>query len=285
MTRLPHNLALLLALAFAPACIVGVSTTATGGSDTSEFVCDDPNSYLDGENCYCNPGYDFCTADPDDLSCCPVSDTTTSQPETTTHEPEPTTTDGTTTLLPPTSSTTTDGTTETTTEGVTETDGTTDEPSTTTTTPEECLGAQPPPDECNNGQFWCTMPEVCGPEGSEIYRCEGAVWALEPNLAKDACNFDGYDFSYGCVDTGKNIEFICGDGPGTTCDDSEPTSCASDTDLAQCLYGKLTHFDCLVQCTEVGDDMGALYDHGFCGDDRGASVCLCCDAGEPGCPI
>lgn len=275
MTRLPHRLALLLALASAPACVIGTATTTTTDSDTGEFVCDDPNSYLDGETCYCNPGFEFCTDDPDDLSCCPADDGITTVPGTTSTTAPVPTTEAPTTTLPD--------------ETTTETSGTTTETATTDDTDtggvEECMGAQPPPEECKNGQFWCTMPAACGPAGSELYRCEGGVWGLEPNLAKDSCNFDGYDFSYGCVDSGKDVEFWCGDGPGTACEDTDPTSCANDNDLAQCIYGKLTHFDCLVQCTEVGDEMGALYDHGFCGDDRGTAACLCCDMGDPGCPI
>jgi len=288
MARLPRKIALVVALALAPACIItGSNTTITSDSDTDgEFVCDDPNSYLDGETCYCNDGYDYCTDDIDDLSCCPIGDTTTaSSVGTTTVEPTTTTapttepaTDTDATTVPATSSTsTTEGTTSTTAE-------TTDGESTTTGGP-ECMGAQPPPENCQNGQFWCTMPEACGPEGSEVYRCENNEWALEPNLAKDSCNFDGYDFAYGCIDNGKAVEFFCGDGPGTPCENTDPDACADDTNLNSCIYGKLSAFDCFVQCTEVGDDMMALYDHGFCGDDMGTSVCLCCDMGDPGCPI
>ncbi|MCY1062681.1 hypothetical protein [Nannocystis sp. SCPEA4] len=287
MARLPRKIALFVALALAPGCIISGGDTTSESDTSSEFVCDDPNSYLDGETCYCDDGYEYCTDDPNDLSCCPIDETTSSPSVgTTTVEPTstttPTTTEPTTeteaTSLPETTSTST-------TEGTASTTAETTEGESTTTGGPECMGAQPPPDACSNGQFWCTMTEACGPEGSEVYRCEGNEWVLEPNLAKDSCNFDGYDFAYGCVDDGKNVEFVCGDGPGTPCDNADAPSCADQTNLNTCIYGKLAEFDCFVQCTEVGDDMMTLYDHGFCGEDMGTSVCLCCDMGEPGCPI
>ncbi|WAS98080.1 hypothetical protein [Nannocystis punicea] len=290
MARLPRKIALLALLALSPACIItGGNTTITSDSDTGEFVCDDPNSYLDGETCYCNDGFEYCTDDPNDLSCCPVQDTTTvSSVGTTTLEPT-TTEPSTTTTGPTTSDATTIPATTSTTAETTESTSTTAETSegtSTTTGGEECTGPQPPPDErCQNGQFWCTMTEACGPEGSEVYRCDNGNWILEPNLAKDSCTFDGYDFAYGCIDNGKSVEFFCGEGPGTACENTDPATCADDTNLNTCIYGKLSAFDCFVQCTEVGDAMMNLYDHGFCGDDMGTSVCLCCDMGEPGCPV
>lgn len=292
MARLPRTFALLAALASSPACIlVGEGTTITSESDSGSLTCEDPNSHLEGETCYCNDGYDFCSDDLDDLSCCPIGATTT-DPGTTT-DVTPTTAVPTTAGPTSDDSTTgpvvTDGTsTATTTETSTATTEDTDTTATsegTTTGGEQCQGPQEPPDGCQDGQFWCTMSELCGPEGSEVFRCDNGVWLPEPNIADDSCNLDGYDFAYGCIDDGQSVAFICGDGPGTTCEATDPSSCADDVDLAQCVYGKLTHYDCLVQCTEVGDAMMTLYDHGFCGEDMGVSVCLCCDMGDPGCPI
>lgn len=235
--------------------------------------CPDPNSYLDGDECKCNVGWEWCNPeDIDDLSCCMEGGTTTSPTSTT--EPPATTSDGTTTSE--TTAPMTSGTTTTTTET---TDGG------TTTGGPACMGEQPPPDTCDPGTYWCTQPEACGPEGSELFRCVDGAWFPEANLAKDSCVFDGYDFAYGCVDDGNSIEFICGDGPGTPCDGGTPSSCSDDATLEECTLGKLTHFDCFTICTEIGDDMGVLYDHGFCGERMGAIGCLCCDMGDPGCPI
>lgn len=271
----------LLLLALLPACVYTVSGTGVGESDTfvetsttsttggstggtTGLECTDPHSMLDGDQCYCNAGYTWCTDDPDDLSCCPEGVTTG-----------------------PTGSTTEPGTSSsgTSTSGATETSigGSTGEGS--SSGGPVCPGEQLPPDSCDNGSFWCTMPEACGPEGSEVYRCVDGVWVLEATLAKDNCAFDGFDFAYGCVDDGKTVQFLCGDGPGTACQASDPSSCADDMILAECTYGKLTHFDCMKQCTEIGDEMGVLYDYGSCGEDQGLFGCLCCDMGEPGCPI
>lgn len=285
MPRLRPELALLALLA--GACIeISANTTITSESEgTTGGSCPDPNSYWEDDICYCNPGYLFCNDNPDDLSCCPV-DGTSGEPPTGTG-PGPTT--------GPTTGSTTDSTTASTT-GTTEavsTTGTTD--STTGSTTDgttgsttggmECTGPRPPPDTCDGGQFWCTQSEVCGPEGSELFRCEGGTWVADPNLAHDSCVLDGYDFAYGCVDDGKSVVFICGEGPGTDCEDADPATCFDDKLLSACTLGKLTHYDCFQQCTEVGDDMMTVYDHGFCGDDMGVSVCLCCDMGDPGCPI
>src|SRR5690606_37860516 len=72
MLRLPRWLTLAAAAALLPACIINGQNT----TDSTEYVCDDPNSYLEGDRCLCDPGYEFCTTDPDDLTCC-VSDAPT----------------------------------------------------------------------------------------------------------------------------------------------------------------------------------------------------------------
>jgi hypothetical protein len=233
--------------------------------------CPDPNSDLIGDECFCKIGFEWCDGNPDNLDCCAVESTTTT-PTTSTSTTSPT-------------GTTSDGTTTTTSEGTTTTTTTTETTGSGTTGGEVCMGEQPPPDSCDGGSYWCTQPDECGPEGSELFRCVDGGWFADNTLAKDSCLFDGYDFSYGCVDNGESIEFICGDGPGTACDGGQPSSCFDDSTLEECSLGKLTHFDCLSLCTEIGDDMGVLYDHGFCGERMGATGCLCCDMGEPGCPV
>lgn len=237
-----------------------------------QLSCPDPHSELIGDHCECKLGWEWCNPDnQDDLTCCEVG--ATSSPTTSTTLPPETTSGGTTTTTATTAETTTTTTTTETTDGGTTTGG------------PVCMGEQPPPDACDDGSYWCTQPEACGPEGSELYRCVGGEWFVEPTLGKDSCQFDGYDFAYGCVDNGKSVEFICGDGPGTPCEGGEPSTCANDATLEECSLGKLTHYDCFTICTEIGDGMGVLYDHGFCGERMGSIGCLCCDMGEPGCPV
>jgi hypothetical protein len=259
-------------------CEPGYSKCDPGDPDAiaccmEALSCPDPNSELIGTQCKCKLGYEWCNPDDtEDLTCCAESTTSTS----------PTTTS-------PTGTTTSQGTTTTTatSEGTTTTTATTGESTggDSTTGGEVCMGAQPPPDTCEAGNYWCTQTEACGPEGSELFRCVDGAWFADTSLAKDNCLFDGYDFAYGCVDNGQAIEFICGDGPGTDCDGSEPSTCLDEKLLQECTLGKLSEYDCLTICTEIGDDMGTLYDHGYCGERMGATGCLCCDMGDPGCPI
>lgn len=286
MSRFLFSALALLGLSLQVGCTLSYNATATD-SDTSSssggLMCEDPHAELVGSKCFCVAGYTWCNpTDPNDLSCC--EEGATSGPVTTTT---------------PTTSATASGTTTTTTAGTTTGVGTSSGGETTTGETTEagsssgggttggpvCPGQQQPPDGCDNNSYWCTSPEACGPADSQLYRCVNGSWVADDSLAQQSCTFDGYDFSYGCIDDGKKIEFLCGDGPGTACQDSDPSTCVDMKTLAECDYGKLTHFDCFTICTEVGDSMGVLYDYGYCGEDMGQTGCLCCDMGEPGCPI
>lgn len=273
----------LVGLSLQVGCTLSYNATATDtGSSSSggDLTCDDPHAELVGEKCFCVAGYTWCDpADPNDLSCCPEGVTTgapTTTAPVTTSDSGTTTTSGT-TSGPGTSTGDETTTGETTEAGSSSGDGTTGGP--------VCPGQQPPPDVCDDNSYWCTSPEACGPAESELYRCVNGAWVPDDSLAKQSCTFDGYDFTYGCIDDGKKIEFLCGDGPGTACQVGDPSSCVDEKVLAECVYDKLTHFDCFTICTEVGDSMGVLYDYGYCGEDMGQTGCLCCDMGEPGCPI
>lgn len=286
MPRVLPRIALLAALAGMSACIiVGENTTITSESDgDTGGECPDPNSYYEAGSCFCNPGYLFCTADLDDLSCC-AEDGTSSEPPTgsgtSTTAVDPTTGPGTSSTTDPDTTTEAVTSTETTDSTTTGTSSTTDDTSSTTGA-ELCTGPQPPPDTCTEGQYWCTNPEICGPEGSELYRCQNGAWVLDTGTADDSCTFDGYDFAYGCIDDGQSVILLCGEGPGSACDNTEPSTCATDVLLNQCTYGKLTEFDCFIQCTEVGDGM-RIFDDGECGEIEGQFLCVCCNLDDPGC--
>lgn len=283
MSRFSFTAALALSLQLG--CTLNFSATATD-SDSSggELMCQ-ANSELVGDKCFCVEGYTWCNpTDIEDLSCCPEGVTTGPGPTT---GPNPTTDETASTTGPVTTGPiTTEGDT-TTTEGSTGGVETTEPGSTSadTTGGPACPDPQTPPDGCDDNSYWCTEPEVCGPAGSELYRCVNGEWILDDSLASQSCKFDGFDFAYGCVDNGKAIEFLCGDGPGTPCQVGDPSSCVDEKVLAECVWDKTTHYDCFTVCTEVGDSMGVLYDFGYCGEDMGQIGCLCCDMGEPGCPI
>ena len=72
----------------------------------------------------------------------------------------------------------------------------------------ECPAGEPPPESCSvdeEGFFWCTHTEDQGPCESQLYICQGGAWVLDEVTAQDSCEFDGYDFTYGCVDDGSEI--------------------------------------------------------------------------------
>lgn len=222
------------------------------GDDES---CPDPNSaYADGQ-CFCNVGYAWCNpSDANDLSCCADPGQTSN------------------------------GTT-----GLTETSNGTDDLPTTGGTggPVECNEVATPPASCDpeTENFFCSHPESCGPEGSVSYICDGGVWVETPGAPDDNCSFDGFDFGYGCVDTGTKVDFVCGYGPGDACETGSANTCNETTQLLFCAYGKLGGQDCYTQCTEIGDEDMVLYDFGYCGEQDGVAQCLCCDEGDEGCPI
>lgn len=224
------------------------------------------NSYYEDGNCYCNPGYAWCTDDPADLSCCEDpgqtsqgtttgtgSDSETGEPTggTTgsTTEPEPTTSDG------------------------------------TTGQPEECPNAVDPPATCDpdTDLAFCTNSEsVCEVPGT-YYSCVGGVWVEDSASADEQCQFDGYDFSYGCFDTEQGVIIECGTGSGTPCQGNTAT-CLDSSTWQGCQWGKATEVDCFYLCTEIGYD-GALYDYGDCQIQDGEAVCACCDIGDEGCEM
>lgn len=245
-------------------CLPGYERCNAGTSDTD--CCEkegkggecDANSYLDGNQCFCNEGYTWCNPDDDnDLSCCADPNQTTQG------------TDG-----------TSEGTTETTTEPIPTTSiGTTSEP-------EECLEAVEPSASCEEGTFFCTNPASCGPYGSTQYHCEGGVWVEDTqDILDQTCQFDGDDFAYGCVDDPEQgVVTECGTGSGAACNPG-PATCADESTWAACQWGKQTEADCYVLCTEIGDDQGSTYDYGSCEVQSGEAVCACCDEGDEGCPI
>lgn len=143
----------------------------------------------------------------------------------------------------------------------------------------------PPPPTCSaeeEGQFWCTHTEEMGPQGSSLYTCSSGEWVIDETTGEESCEFDQYDFSFGCVDTGSAIEFVCGEGPGVGCSD-EPAQCSDDDRIQFCKFGKVAEDSCARICQEEGDAEGATYDTGTCSDVEGSKECVCCDFGDEGC--
>ena len=250
------------------------STTATTSGTTTQVDLTDgagscpENAHVDTDGCTCDDGYGPCSVlDPADPNlCCPAAVTTGGDATT---APDATTSTTTTVITTTTGDSTT--TVDTTTDG-------------TTGTPSEC--AVPPPRKCdpNTEPFYCDQDEQCGPEGSTYFKCVNGSYVPDPDGPTASCKADGFDFSYGCVMTAEDVQFICDYGPGTPCE-SELILCADATTLNFCAFGKLGALDCVKQCQEVGDAMGVLHDTGYCAMTRMDTSCACCDKGEPGCPL
>lgn len=146
-------------------------------------------------------------------------------------------------------------------------------------------GVEPDEADCTeDGLTFCSNIEDEGPAGSRFWECMGGAW-VESNGADESCQFDGFDFGYGCYDDGSAIVFVCGLGPGTPCSGPECDACGQDGDAIDfCVDRKLGRDSCFRICTEDGDDQGVTYDYGSCVTADSVVQCICCDAGDPGCP-
>lgn len=256
-----------------------------------EFVSEDPNDYecdripskpgdescggndnihLEGDLCVCDNGFNWCNPDDlNDLSCCVDEDQAPGD-----GTGEDTSTD-------PTAGSDTSG---------TSADATADE---TGDPPGMCEEVETPwnevePDaaDCTeDGLVFCSNNDVEGPAGSRYWECVGGAWVESTTAGDESCQFDNFDFAYGCIDDGASVAFVCGIGPGTFCNGADCNGCGDDGDqILFCEDGKLGGDSCLRICTEDGDDQGVTYDFGSCVLDSGTAECACCDAGDEGCP-
>ena len=245
----------------------------TKGGDANCGGIEDNPIHMEGGACVCDAGFNWCEPDDlDDLSCCEDED-----------------------QAPPTGGEveTDDGDM---TDGDTDADDTSNDETADVTgdPPPECLeegppwnGIEPDPAECTeDGLVFCSNTEAEGPAGSRYWECVGGEWVENTTAGDESCQFDGFQFAYGCIDDGS-VTFICGDGPGTACNGPECNGCAADGDgILFCTDGKLGGDSCNRICTEVGDDRGITYDYGECVMiEGGGSECACCDSGEEGCPV
>ncbi len=229
------------------------------------------NIHLVGETCVCDPGYNWCNPDDDaDLSCCEDD----MQAQDTGQNPTGDDSD-------------TDGS-----GSGSDTDETIDDtgppPGMCEEVPAEWNGVEPLAEDCNEmneGAVFCSNTDADGPTGSRYWECAGGAWTEQPTVGDESCQFDGFDFAYGCVDDGASVTFVCGVGPGTDCSGPECNGCADDDVIQFCSDGKLGADSCFRICTEDGDAEGITYDFGSCVSDGDISECACCDEGEDGCPV
>lgn len=228
--------------------------------DPDDYSCceiDDgcgPNGYLQDNQCWCDPGYTWCNPDdPTDTSCCLAGGTDGT---------------GTGTATAGTDGTATGGTTG----GVMCTEG-----------------AMPDPADCtpaDEGIVFCSHSDPALIECSTLWICMGGQWVDGTQAADENCQFDGWDWAYGCYDNAQanQVEVVCGAGPGTPCNDGDASFCMDADQIHYCRYGKLSEVSCLKTCQEVGDENLVTYDYGECQEDMSGAFCACCDEGDPGCP-
>ncbi len=248
------------ATTFILGCVITLGPSDRDPNQTGE--CGNNSALENDGKCYCIDNYDWCSDNESDLDCCPSGSGTTNDPtNATTGETEGTGSE---------TGGETEGTTDTTgTE--TETEGTTDDP----TAGPSCDDAMPPPDgpcDPETELAYCTHPDTCGPQGSEYYECIDGMWTLIDSTGADSlCQFDGFDFSYGCVDDGMQVFLECGYGSGAPCTED---ACADMDTLEACIHGKATAQSCQETCAED------FFDYGECGDQGMGPECLCYNEGE-----
>ncbi|MBL8973062.1 MAG: hypothetical protein JNK56_20930 [Myxococcales bacterium] len=182
---------------------------------------------------------------------------------------------------------------ETTTTAPSTTTTTTTDPSTTTapstsldptgdaTTGETACGT-PPPTRCDPvaDTTYCDSGPACELGDSVFYTCEAGLWQPAPAAADAACQQQGHDFAFGCVQAAP-IELVCGVGPGTDCAADDPGFCTDINIVQSCVHGRLADTDCPAVC-KAGEFDGVVHDGGYCMQSRISSHCECCDA--PNCP-
>ncbi len=109
----------------------------------------------------------------------------------------------------------------------------------------------------------------CGPEGSEFYYCSSGTWIPSPEATHAICQEEGFDFSFGCYNSGPLVEFECGTGPGTPCTTGTPPFCATEHSLHTCQWGKTFHTHCILSCEENGASGGV------CDSTQDPPQCVC----------
>ncbi|MCA9705892.1 MAG: hypothetical protein KDK70_08605 [Myxococcales bacterium] len=245
--------------------------------DPNDFDCDrippkggdancggESNVHLEGDVCVCDNGFNWCNPnDLDDLSCCPDDNQATSGVGTS---------DDT-------------GTEEGTESADTTADETGDPPGMCEQVDAPWNGVEPDAGDCTeDGLVFCSNNDQEGPAGSRYWECLGGEWVESTTAGNESCQFDGFEFAYGCVDDGASVNFVCGVGPGTACSGPECDACAGDDVIEFCADGKLGSDSCSRICTEDGID-GITFDTGICVSDGGVADCFCCDEGDEGCPL
>ena len=231
------------------------------------------NNHLEGDECFCDVGYNWCSSDPDDFTCCEDDQQAMTAGDTDHSDDDDDDDDdddsGSETAVAD--------------EGSSDDGG--DVCEETPATPSENV---PSDDDCTAelmGAEFCSNGVDDGPAGSRYFVCNGDVWEEMPTVPDEICVLDQFDFAYGCVLDGDELVFMCGDGSGTDCSGEECNGCVDADIFQECSANKLSEDSCARVCQEDGDDKGVTYDSGVCQETETGFECACCDEGEKGCPV
>ena len=237
------------------------SADACDGTDNNELV---------GDECFCLDGFNWCSSDPDDFTCC--EDDQQGQTGDTGNPGDDDDDD--------------DDDDESGSETAVADDGSSDGGDMCEATPATPSDNVPDDADCTeDGLVFCSNGEADGSAGSRYFVCDAGAW-VEMNEAMDEiCVLDGWDFAIGCVLIDDEVVFDCGLGSGQDCSGPECDGCVDSDVIAVCLGNKLSEDSCARICQEEGDAKGVTYDSGTCEDTEDGSVCACCDEGEEGCPV
>lgn len=138
-------------------------------------------------------------------------------------------------------------------------------------------GAMPPEAECGPEQaeqIACIDDSLQEGPGTETWACNGERWVEVAELFEFECQAQGYQFGYGCVAALGEIEFVCGYGPGSTCDATQGSACVDEAIIDTCVWGRRT----IDYCKRLCDDLelwGPGFVEGACVEVDGVASCMC----------
>ena len=274
---------LLGALGLASGTVLGCVIVSGGGTSKE---CGDvgTHSQIQGDQCVCDAGYEFCTADPDDKSCCKI-DSGCPDPNSFFSDGQCFCDAGYSWCNPddPNDLSCCAG------GGSGGTTGGKGTAGSGTGGGMQCQpGNEPDPADCSaatEGSLFCSHSDPQQVGCATLWECKGGQWVDATATADATCQFDGWEWAYGCYDDAMamEIKLVCGSGPKTDCDDSTASFCVDNDSIHYCRFGKLTEASCNEICQTIGDENLVTYDYGECQEDGGAADCFCCDIGDPGC--
>ncbi|MFO7561376.1 MAG: hypothetical protein R6X02_01930 [Enhygromyxa sp.] len=121
-------------------------------------------------------------------------------------------------------------------------------------TGEPAEGPELPCDSTRVEQLICLLDPAVpeDPKASAIWACNGERWVEVSGYSSFACMAAGFSFAYGCVAGEPEPSFLCGYGPGSTCDPARfPSVCVDEDIIDACVWGLRTVDRCSRLCAAL----------------------------------